>query len=199
MKFSAANLVKKSASALLYIEIKKIKWQQTYKQIKGNEYAEQIVEKNEGSAEKRGIISINGDLLFFCVDMVKDNKLIEIKMVDDEENYENWYLESSIMQSTFYATCATKVKTLDTPKFRKKEGYSQEVIPVPIDFIFELWFGDKKKFQVFPNDNVYNHYVNKMHVINEGIKSMNFDECRAFDYKYKFNEFKIYQPKFIKL
>lgn len=199
MKFSASELVKRSASQLLYKELKKIQWAKTPRQFQGNQFAEEIVLKEHGSSEKRGIISIGEHALFFCVDMVKDNKLIEIKMVEDEDNYEEWYLQSSILQSTFYATLATKVKVLDTPKFRQKEGYAKEYMLVPEDFVFELWFGENQKYQVFPDENLYNHYINKLEIIAKGVESANWEEARLFDFKYKFKEFKIFNPKFIRI
>jgi len=66
--------------------------------------------------------------LFFCIDLVKEDLFVEIKSIEDENNYEDWYLYSSVLQSTFYATLLKQVKSLDTPKFRKKEGYKQEHI-----------------------------------------------------------------------
>ena len=198
MKISASELVKRSASQLLYKEIKRIQWQATPRQVKGNKYAEKITLKEEASAEKRGILNLGEDLLFFCIDLVKDNLFVEIKMVENENNYEDWYLYSSIMQSTFYASLLTKVKSLDTPKFRKKEGFKQEHISVPKDFIFELWFGDKQKYTILPNEEVLNHYLNKANLIKSCIDSADFDKCRDFDSKYKFKEFSIYKPQFIK-
>jgi len=196
MKISASELVKRSASQLLYKELKKIQFAATPRQYKGNEYADEIVAKEEASSEKRGIISIGDDLLFFCIDIVKNNKFVEIKMVDDDDNYDDWYLYSSLLQSTYYATLITKVKTLDTPKFRKKEGYSQEILQIPKNPKFELWFGENQKFEVFPNNDIYNHYIEKINVIKEGIESKSFDNCRLFDAKYKFKEFSIYKPNY---
>jgi len=197
MKFSASELVKRSASQLLYKELKKLEWKTTPGQIKGDMYAEEIVKKEEGSAEKRGIIKLqDDDLLFFCIDMVKDNLLIEIKSLQDEKEFEDWYLHSSIIQSTFYSTMATKVSSLDTPKFRKKEGYQQEIISVPSNFEFQLWFGNDRKFKIFPDERIYQHYLNKIKIIKEGIVSNNFDNCRKFDQEYKFKEFSIYKPKY---
>ena len=196
MKISASELVKRSASQLLYKEIKRIEWKATPRQIEGNKFAEEVCKKEEASSEKRGIIKLGDDLLFFCIDMVKDNKLIEIKMIEDEDKYEDWYLYSSLLQSTFYATLAKKIKTLDTPKFRKKEGYLQEVIQIPDKFIFELWFGSKQKYRVYPNDIIYEHYIEKINIIKRGIEIKNWDECRLFDSKYKFKEFSIYKPKY---
>lgn len=199
MNISASELVKRSASQLLYKEIKRIKWQSTPRQLKGNEFADEIVKKEEASAEKRGVINLGEDLLFFCIDLVKDNLFVEIKMIEDENNYEDWYLYSSIMQSTFYATLLQQVKTLDTPKFRKKEGYKQEIIKVPKKHKFELWFGNNKKYKIFPNEKVLNHYLNKAKLIKSCIKTADFDSCREFDNIYKFKEFSIYKPKYKKL
>jgi hypothetical protein len=199
MKISASELVKRSASQLLYKEIKKIQWKSTDRQIKGNKYADEVVKKESASQEKRGIINLGEDLLFFCIDLVKDNKFVEIKMIEDENNYENWYFYLSIIQSTFYCTLLTQVKTLDTPKFRKKEGFKQEIITVPENFKFELWFGNNQKYQVFPNQLLMNHYLNKIKVIKEGIQNVNFDNCREFDAKFKFKEFSIFKPKYKKL
>lgn len=199
MNFSASELVKRSASQLLYKEIKRIQWQTTPRQLKGNEYAEEFVLKEEASAEKRGVINLGEDLLFFCIDLVKDDLFVEIKMIEDENNYEDWYLYSSIMQSTFYASLLQQVKTLDTPKFRKKEGYLQEHIIVPKDFKFELWFGNNQKYEIIPNKEVLNHYLNKVKLIKSCINEIDFDTCREFDLKYKFKEFNIFKPKYKKL
>lgn len=202
MKFSASELVKRSASQLLFKELKSLYWQKSAKvsprQIKGNEFADEIVFKEEAAAEKRGVLAIDDDLIFFCVDMVKDKSFIEIKMVDNEDEYEDWYLKSSIMQSAFYATLLTQVKTLDTPKFKKKEGYKQEVIAIPSDFDFQLWFG-KQKFKVYPNVKILNHYLKKIELINNSIPTKDYDSCRIFDLKYKHKEFDIFKPKYVKI
>lgn len=200
MNFSASELVKRSASQLLYKTIKKIEWKATFRQLKGNEYAEKIVKKEEASAEKRGIIKLeDNDFLFFCIDMVKNNLFVEIKSLQNEDYFENWFLNSSILQSSFYATLLTKVSKLDTPLFRKKEGYKQEIIEVPNNFNFQLWFGNKQKFNIYPNESIYNHYLNKIKIIKEGINSKDFYYCKQFDLQYKFKEFEIYKPKYIKL
>jgi len=195
MKFSASELVKRSAAQLLYKEIKRIEWASTPRQKRGNDYADEIVLKEEASAEKRGIVPIGDNLLFFCIDMVRDNLFVEIKMVEDEDSTEDWYLTSSIVQSTFYASLLEKVKTLDTPKFRKKEGFKQEIMAVPDDFRFELWFGNQH-FEIKPNDKILNHYMDKANLVYKSIPDKDFDACRLFDLKYKHKEFDIFRPYF---
>ena len=195
MNISASQLVKRSASQLLFKELKRLQWKPTDRQLKGNAYADAVVLKEEASSEKRGIVKLDDDLLFFCIDLVKDNKFVEIKMVENQDDYEPWYLFSSIMQSTFYATLLTQVETLNTPSFRKKEGYPQEVIRIPDNFKFELWCGDEK-YQVYPNDRIMNHYFEKARIIKSSIKTMDYDTCKKFDSVYKFNEFKLFMPKY---
>ena len=198
MKFSAADLVKKSASQILYFELLKIQRQATPRQIQGNAYADKITMKEEASSEKRGIISLEEDLLFFCIDMIKDNTYVEIKMVDNMNDYPDWYLHSSVLQSTFYNTMLGKVKTLDTPKFRKKEGFKQEIIPVLEERTFELWFGEDK-YEIFENEDIYDHYQQKLKVISKSAKEADFEEVRKWDSQFKFKEYEIFKPKFIKI
>lgn len=196
MNISASELVKRSTSQLLFKTIRQLNWNATLRQVKGNKYADDIVAKEEGCSEKRGVIKLDNEaLLFFCIDLVKDNKYIEIKMVDDMNDAPEWYLQSSIMQATFYASLLTKVKSLDTPKFRKKEGYKQEVILIKKSPIYELWFGEDK-YRVYPNKKIYNHYIKKIKLLTSSIDNADYSACRAFDSKYKHNEFEIFNPKF---
>ena len=199
MNISAAELVKRSTSQLLYKEIKRIEWQATPRQHRGNNYADEIVAKEKASSEKRGVVKLKDDnLLFFCIDLVKDNKYVEIKMVENMNDYPDWYFHSSIMQATFYASLIEKTKSLDTPKFRRKEGYKQEVINIHPNPEFELWFGEDK-YKVYPNANVYNHYIKKANVFLKSIDEVDFDKCRSFDSNFKHKEFNLFRPKYIKL
>jgi hypothetical protein len=195
MNFSASLLVKKSASQLLYFVLRKETYKVTPMQLTGEKYSLDIVKKNRASTEKRGILSINDHTLYFCIDYLKDNKLVEIKKVDDMSNYKDWYLEMSLVQSSFYHTLATKIKTLNTPTFMLKEGYKNKIVEVPFPFEFELWFG-KDKYNVSSNDKLFKHYVKKMNVIAKGLKKKSFTEVREFDKKYKFKEFQIFKPKY---
>lgn len=193
MNFSASDLIKKSAAQILYKEVKKIEWKKTNRQYRGNEYAEEIVKKENASSERRGCIVVENCNLFFCIDMLKDNLAVEIKMI--ENSYEDWYLHSSILQATFYYTALSKVKTLYTPKFKLKEGYKQEATSIPSNLEFQLWFGDDK-YKIFTNEDIYNHYVKKMKLIHDCLNPINFEDCRKFDNHYKFKEFNLLKPKF---
>lgn len=198
MNFSASELVKRSSSQLVYKTLRSLNWKASKKQLEGNVYAEEVAQKEGGSPEKRGAITIDDNVLFFCVDLVKDNKYIEIKMVDNIETCESWFLESSILQATFYASLVSKVDKLYTPKFRIKEGYQQEVINVSINPVFELWFGPDK-YEVYPNEELYNHYINKAKLIVDCIGYADYNRCRGFDFKFKHKEFEIFKPKYKKI
>ena len=196
--FSASDLVARSAAQLLFKQVKKLQWKATPRQLKGNEYAEAIVAKEEASAERRGIIKHNDDLLFFCVDMVKDNTYIEIKKVDDQTNYEPWYLHAAIMQSTLYASLLQDVMLLDTPKFRKKEGYKQELTYLNDQRNYELWFGTER-FKIEPDDEIKAHFITKMELLSTAIPLADFETCRQWDRQYKFNEFNMFNPKYARI
>ena len=196
--FSASDLVARSAAQLLFKQVRKLQWKATPRQLKGNEYAEAIVAKEEASAERRGIIKHNDDLLFFCVDMVKDDTYIEIKKVDDQTNYEPWYLQAAIMQSTLYASLLLDVILLDTPKSRKKEGYKQELTYLNDQRNYELWFGTER-FKIEPNDEIKAHFIAKMELLSTAIPLADFETCRQWDRQYKFQEFDIFNPKYARI
>jgi hypothetical protein len=195
MKFSASNLVKRSASQYLYMELNKVVPIPTQGQISGNEYANGIIKQKKACSEKRGIINYEDMTLYFCIDMVNGTTFTEIKQVINMDNYPEWFLQSSILQAVYYATLISKVNILDTPYFMIKQGYENEIITVPKSFNFELWFGTHV-YQIFPNELVYKHYLQKMETIFKGINIINYDECREFDRMYKHKEFSIFKPEY---
>lgn len=195
MNIGAANLVKDSASKLLYMELNKVERPVSQGQLDGNKYADSVVKKEKGCAEKRGTVKLRDAMLYFCVDMVKDGRFIEIKSVRDELDCPEWYLTSSVLQSTFFATLLQKVDYLDTPKFRLDEGYPNEVMELPKDRPFELWFGIRK-FRVHSDTVLMGHYYAKIEVLSEGLKNKSYDGVREWDAKYKFKEFDIFKPKY---
>lgn len=196
MNFSASELVKKSASQIVYITSKQIKTIITPRQHIGDTYAKSIIKQEKASEEKRGIIKINEDSLYFCIDMVKNNIFTEIKMING--TFENWYFESSILQATFYATLLSKVKTLDTPQLRLKEGFKREEIKVPKDFQFQLWFG-KEKYEVFQNEKVFDFYIDKIKSIKLSLENENYDAVKQFDSDFKHKEFEYLKPEYRKI
>jgi hypothetical protein len=196
MYFSASQLIKCSASQLLYFKSKNVKQTVTPQQLRGDAHAKQIVQKHKASDERRGIIKLDDFIIIFCIDMLKNNLAVEIKNVEGE--YEDWYLKTSILQATFYFTMLLQCKTLDTPKFKIKEGYKQEITHLPKDISFELWFGNDK-YQIFSDYNVFSFYKKKAEIIYNSFNPLNYDKVREFDKKYKHKEFEHLNPYYTKL
>jgi hypothetical protein len=198
MNFSAAQLVKCSASQLLYFLVTQKTAPVTKRQLKGNKYSEKVVRQLKAAEERRGTYKLGKHKLFFCVDAVKEDTYIEIKMVDDKRDTPTWYLESSLLQSCLYATLLGEVKTLDTPAFKLKEGYPQVKSKVIKNRRFVLYFGDAH-YQVESSKKVMKHYLEKAKVVIRGYKSGSFDECRAFDSKFKHKEYSKFNIKHVKV
>lgn len=190
MKFSASKLVKTSASQAVYYELRNMSIKATGRQLAGNKYAEKVA-RDEGiptaAEERRGIIQLDDSTLFFCIDAVKDGSPVEIKMVDYDRATPKWYLESSLLQASFYAALLSKVEYLDTPKFRTKQGvpYSRTDVPTKQ---FQLWFGNDR-YVVEPNHNLVDHYFEKAEVIAYCVGHADYAEAREFDEEFKHQEF----------
>lgn len=195
INFSAADLVKKSASQIAYFEMKKLERVASPRQIKGNQYSDEVVQKLGASSEKRGTIIGEKYRLYFCIDMIQKNVATEIKMVDGE--YEEWYLQSSIIQSAYYAQLLKSVQYLDTPKFKIKEGYEQDFIDTTnIQWKYELLFGNKK-YSVEPCYRLQVHFEDKIDTIIETLTSKNWFHVKKWDSMYKFKEWEEFK-KYIK-
>ena len=191
MYFSAAKLVKSSAAQMVYIELRNICIKANGRQKRGNNYADNMA-TNRDATERRGTIKDGGDVLFFCIDMVRDNTPVEIKMVEGIP--ELWYLQSSLVQSAYYAALLSRVDYLDTPKFRQREGVERYRSEVPTGD-FELWFGDDK-YVVSPSQQLLDHYTKKMQVVRECVKAESYNAARAFDHDFKHKEFSLMTPTY---
>lgn len=198
MHFSAADLVKRSASQIAYLTFNKIKPEATPGQYKGEAYQEAVIHDiKEMSSERRGTYMHNDHHIHFCIDGVKDNLFIEIKKVDNEDEYPQWYLESSIMQSVFYTTLLHDVKKLVTPTFKVKEGYLQydTVLDHTRPIYFELWFGNKT-YRVTKSHKIRKMYLDKVDVIAKTINSNDWSYVRQYDSVYKHKEFLLMKPRY---
>jgi hypothetical protein len=195
MNFGAADLVKRSAKQLVYLALKGADVTPTEQQKQGNQYAAKITGAiKNASEEKRGHIVINDMNLYFTVDMAVDNRFIEIKMVNSP-NPPDWYRNSSLVQAAFYADLLRHVTYLDTPVFRLKEGYAQEIIPVPDERSFELWFGEET-YLVQPNPSLAYHYFTKMNLVKNCIRKQDYMLAEAYDNMYKHKEFDLFNIKY---
>lgn len=186
MYFSASELVKFSASKIFYSKLYKPEKIVTQRMLRGDKYANKIVEEHEALSEKRGIYRIDNNIIFFSIDMVKKPLFVEIKMV--EEGKFKWFLEKSIIQSSFYTSMLHTIKTLDTPQFLKDEGHDNVIIDIGDKIDYQLWFG-KWKFKVETNKEVLDFYTLKAKVIEEAFEYKYWEGVREFDRKYKNKEF----------
>lgn len=199
MNLGASTLIKSSLCQMVYFAKKKKERKVTKAQIKGNKHAEKI---SKGlSQELRGTFYHELFQLFFVIDALDNNIAFEIKNI--EGDYEEWFFKSSLIQSSFYFHLIKQVKYLDTPAFRKKEGYQDQFVDLlenPID-TFILQFGDIS-YYVEDSKEIFNHYINKAK------KFINIVDCeweealylsKKWDAKYKFKEVDLFKVNYQKL
>lgn len=201
LKYSAADLVKRSAAQIVYLINKR---QVIYNWMieKGMEFQSKIV-KDESLAnivaeEMRGCYSYeslendNKIDIFFCIDMIKNGCFYEIKSVLDQEGndtteYPEWYLRSSVLQCAFYKSLLLRMEgnVLFTPKFRLKEGYKKAALEVDVNAPYYLIFGNVGTFEIEVKnpDKIIDFYKNKISYLSSlGI-------ARIFDGYHKWKEF----------
>lgn len=202
MRYSAADLVKRSCAQLVYFK--------NYKEdvlsqraLNGEEYQSKIV-KDESLAntvadEMRGCYSYDDVEIFFCIDMIKNGEFYEIKSIQDDDGnetleYPEWYLNSSLLQCAFYKSLLMEMNgnKLYTPKFRLKEGYKMSCVEINNNANYYLKFGGVGVWRidvVNPTD-IIDFYKNKIAHITD------YDDARAFDREFKWKEFEVLKKHF---
>ena len=186
--FSAADLVKKSATQIKYLRDKMISIH-TWKMEHGVQFQKQIAEQKEESAEEfrtsfEDHCKENDIVIFATHDIVCPNKVIEVKTT--EFGAEQWYLESSLLQTAFYK-CLIMASNGDmfTPKFRVKKGYKKEYKKVDTNIEYHLQFGDEEYNVLVDNpQKIINYFLEKAK-----ITLGTYDECRNYDALHKFKHF----------
>ena len=184
MNFSAADLVKKSATQIKYIRDKMISIH-TWKMDHGIEYEKKVAKENLGSCEELRTAYSNDDIVIFaCHDIVCDDKVVEVKTTEFGE--EQWYFESSLLQTAFYKSLLmTSEGDLYTPKFRIKEGYNKEYKKINPDTPYHLRFGEKEYDVVVNNPKaIIEYFLDKAK-----ITMLEYDDCRSYDERHKFKHF----------
>jgi hypothetical protein len=199
-KYSAADLIKKSAMQLVFLRNRRDRIV-TAMQLRGQQFQSKISaemrEKNKDfyAEELRGVYedNVNQFQIFFCVDLYSNDEFYEIKAILDKEGneteeYEKWYLDNSILQVAFYKALliAGKNDTLYTPKFRLKEGYKFQSQSVNVNANYYLLFG-KKEYRVHITDTepFISYYTDKI------LHLQNYDTARKWDEYHKFKDFHI--------
>lgn len=202
MKYSAADLIKRSCAQLVYFRdrTERILSQMA---INGIQYQSKIV-KDESLAntvtdEMRGCYAYDDVEIFFCIDMIKNGEFWEIKSIQDENGnetleYPQWYLNSSLLQCAFYKSLLLRMEgdMLFTPKFRIKEGYKRVALQINKNNNYYLQFGGVGVWQidVINADALIEFYKNKINHITD------YTEARAFDRQFKFKEFELLKQYF---
>ena len=193
MHQSASQLIKRSLAQLVFFEKRKQQPKITKRMKRGNQYAEELVKSQGYVSELRGSIQHKNSIIHFTIDSIDNTKGIEIKMV--EEKYEDWYLQSSILQATLYYSLLEKVKFLETPKFRINEGYEYQFYDLEENPIheFELQFGELI-FNIYPSEEVLSHYLNKSELLFI-LKDESWEDAiykaKKYDHKYKHKEWSL--------
>lgn len=180
--FSAADLVKKSAAQIKYLRDKQ---ERIYNAriARGVQHQKKVVEKLQATEELRSLIEIDDIVIFASHDLLTDDYIAEIKNVEGE--YEDWYLQSSLLQAAFYKAILIKSGGfLKTPSFRIKEGYPVIKTKVETSISYKLFFGEEI-YEIIDvdTDALINYFLNKAK------ETYDYDRARAFDYKHKFKHY----------
>lgn len=183
--FSAADLVKRSAMQIKYFREKSMDRPHTAKMDQGVERQKKVAKENLGSCEEMRSTLESGDIIIFaCHDIVCGDRIIESKST--EYGKEDWYLESSLVQTAFYKSILMQSSGwLVTPKFRVKEGYERETNKVDPNIPYQLDFGGDVYDVVVNNPNaIINYFVEKAKAT-----LGSYDDCRDYDAEHKFKHF----------
>ena len=182
--FSAADLVKKSAAQIKYLRDKMVSIH-TWKMEHGIEYQREIAEQKEESAEEfRTSRTDDNIVVFACHDIVCPDKLIEVKSI--EFGSEQWYLESSLVQTAYYKSLVmTSDGSMFTPKFRIKEGFKREYKSVSPNIAYHLQFGeDDYVIEVQNPIKIINYFLEKAKAT-----LGDYEDARVYDKLHKFKHF----------
>ena len=204
MDFSASDLCKRSAAQILYFIKSGTKPDVTNRMLAGSVYQKNIFDSLVANGEKafdemQGVYHCGDDNIYFCIDIVKPDGFIEVKSVFDENgndatDYDDWYLASSLLQCAVYKSLLMNMEgnKLSTAQFRINEGVERREIDVDVNQPYYLKFGSVGTFEVkVKNSKPILDFLQKK------IKSLSdFDSARAFDKKYRYNEFKILSQYF---
>jgi len=123
----------------------------------------------------------------------------EVKSILDEfgkesDEYEGWYLESSLLQCALYKSLLIEGNNerLYTPKFRLREGYKMRCVEVDINGPYQLIFGSKLKYEVEVLDSrsIIEYYESKVGAC------VDYDSATKWDAEHKFKDFSLLRDYF---
>jgi hypothetical protein len=170
ISISAAMLVKNSMKQMVFIELKG-KRKISDNMITGDNHAESITKNMH--QELGGSLKTNNFTIHFSVDGIVYNTAIEVKHVRDIDEVDSWFLNNSIIQSSFYAELLKHTNKLRTSYFRIVQGYKsveRSLIEWPI-YYFVLMFGNDK-YLISGSKKVFAHFVIKANEYSNIMKSI---------------------------
>lgn len=162
--------------------------------VMGNKYqhAQAKLFNNIIDEEMRGCLQTTNIIINFTHDIVCEDKIVEIKFVDDTRPVEDWYLNSSILQCAVYkALNNISGGQLETATFRTNMGFPKKYTTITNDIPYLLYFGnDKYKIQTLDDNAIVNFIINKAYA------SLDWTNAKEFDNKFKHKEFQTLLPYF---
>lgn len=196
---SASGLIKNSARQLVYRRLNPLVQRPIMDGMnRGTDHQHIVVqslqERYRGIREDmRGQFDHGNNRIFFCVDAANRKRFFEIKHVRDPLNVENWYLESSLLQSAYYQALLLvgNITELTTPAFMVAQGHQSRTIRVTPNSPYILLFGDKS-YCVTPQNpqKLVDFYLDKI------AATRNYESARVWDNRYKHKEFSAMKSTF---
>lgn len=203
-RYSASELIKRSAAQLVYFRRTGTKPQITENMKIGESYQYKVsdTERKNGhkvADEMCGCYTFGENAIYFCIDIVREDCFVEVKSVFDESGkdsltYPEWYFESSILQCAVYKSLLMNMDgdTLVTPQFRLNEGCEYKTLKAERSLPYLLKFGSVGVYRVDVTDSkrIIKFLKDKINALKD------YDTARAFDTKYKHKEFNLLRDCF---
>lgn len=189
LKLSLSDLLKKSSKQICYIRNKRKNIVPSKAKIAGSK--EQEKKSISEYKEMRGTFSRDNLLIFYSFDEMQISKdtltLIEHKTIQDESTVEEWYFNSSVLQTAVYYAFLTEnsAKEYYTAKFFRKQGHNTNYLDISkFSKINNILFFGKKKYQVTTTNTkeLVNIYLKKARSTEEYFSATEWDD------KWKFKE-----------
>lgn len=186
---SASDLVKRSALQIRFLRMKRQSII-TRRMLAGVQYQNQVAveQKAEDAQEYRTTVQVGDLVIFACHDIITPDYCMEVKSITPGSNVEDWYLESSLLQTAFYKSllmCSDGY--VCTPKFRIKEGYNKKTLLIDKNLPYILKMGESSSWEVttlYP-EKIIQYFAEKGKVtFGDEL------DCRKYDRMHKFKHFK---------
>lgn len=196
---SAKDLISRSCKQLWYFqqlpprEAKRKKEPSAW-QIEGANFQDMIINNHFPNCypEMCGVFEYNGNAVFFSNDICYENKLIEVKWIDEGSVVPDWYLQTSLVQCALYSSFIKHGCTLlHTAKFALRAGKEYQIFEINQNASYYLRFGnDTYIVKVIDPTPFINYIKEKLDCVND------YRRAVCFDQKYKHREFELFRNSF---